>query len=435
MLKFITIILNALLLLFYQLFFTNEVTVDINLPAEVQVNTEFTVELTVNKSNISSYASLKQKLPEGFTAVGVETKGASFTFNNQTAKFIWMALPSDESFTVKYKVKVDQSAKGEHILGGQFSWVDNNVKNVAKIPPTSIKVIDGTETEPVVADVPVEELDTKMPEEVEVMCVRNAPNIISASDEFVVEILIKKGTTSGFAKLTDILPEGFVATAIESAGASFKFENQQVKFIWMSVPSQQEFKVSYNVKITNQGMNGEKSFEGVYSYVNEDNRETYFIHPFYINVEPSELMADSNEEELGDNIGLAEGTSDEMNETVVSTMKPDETLSNDATATYVPSNNNASIQYKVQVLALRNAKNSDVVANYFGLNQDIATEMGGGFTKYVVGSHYEYKAARDNRESLKNNDKIIGPFVTAYNSGQRITVQEALMISNQQWYR
>ena len=64
----------------------------------------------------------------------------------------------------------------------------------------------------------------------------------------------------------------------------------------------------------------------------------------------------------------------------------------------------------------------------------MSLEPGGGFRKYVVGSHDEYKAARDARETFKPKG-VVAPFVTAYNRGRRITVQEALMVSSQKWYR
>jgi len=60
--------------------------------------------------------------------------------------------------------------------------------------------------------------------------------------------------------------------------------------------------------------------------------------------------------------------------------------------------------------------------------------MNGGFTKYTVGNYQDYKAVRDAREDIRNKG-IVGPFVVSYNSGSRITVQEALMISHQQWYK
>jgi hypothetical protein len=70
----------------------------------------------------------------------------------------------------------------------------------------------------------------------------------------------------------------------------------------------------------------------------------------------------------------------------------------------------------------------------FKISEKIYEEMIDGFTKYTVGHFNEYKATRDHREDLRSKG-VAGPFVVAYNGGKRITVQEALMITHQQWYK
>ena len=69
------------------------------------------------------------------------------------------------------------------------------------------------------------------------------------------------------------------------------------------------------------------------------------------------------------------------------------------------------------------------------MNENVNTEMHEGWIKYTVGKYDMYKMARDHRVEIWNKTKIDDAFVTAYNNGQRITVQEALMIANQKWFQ
>ena len=85
-------------------------------------------------------------------------------------------------------------------------------------------------------------------------------------------------------------------------------------------------------------------------------------------------------------------------------------------------------------MALHNAVDASSLAARYNISSKVNTEMAEGYTKYTVGSHNDYKEARDAREDMRNKG-VAGPFVTAYNTGKRITVQEALMITSQKWYR
>jgi len=92
------------------------------------------------------------------------------------------------------------------------------------------------------------------------------------------------------------------------------------------------------------------------------------------------------------------------------------------------------LNYRVQICATHTETTADYFVKNNNVNEEIYMEMHEGWTKFTVGNFGLYKGARDYREEVRTNYSIVGPFVTAYNDGTRITVQEALMTSNQRWY-
>jgi hypothetical protein len=101
--------------------------------------------------------------------------------------------------------------------------------------------------------------------------------------------------------------------------------------------------------------------------------------------------------------------------------------------TSVPDPENG-VTYKVQILAGHKVVNKSYFNARHNYNENFGIENHEGWVKYTTGKFNEYKRARDERERLRDSyGTLPGPFVTAYNNGERITVQEALLISKQQW--
>ena len=439
MLKFAMLLFNTLALLIYQFLFTEDVTVTQKVPSSAKAGSEFTVVLTINKGSSAGFAKLQLELPAGFSAVEDKNSGASFSFSNQAVKFIWMSLPNDPTFTVSYKVKVDAGLSGDQVIAGKFAYVTDNAKQTTQIDPATITIgseglavetptdapadspADNPTDTPTDAttDTPTDASSTTKSIAAEGTLVTVARNVpASASGEFTVSITVNKANLSGFAKLMESLPYGFTATAVETAGASF-FADQKARFIWVTLPAQPEFKISY--KVTAADVTGDQTIDGVFSYIENDETKKKVI-------DASTVLIGAE----GDVVKNTD-TKDPVNTTKdpVNTTKEPTYEALQADKVPVPQGN---VNYRVQILALLKARSADAVANIFNINQTVNTEMADGFRKYTVGSFSEYKQARDSRETYRPKG-VVAPFVTAYNRGKRTTVQDALMVTNQKWFR
>ncbi|MFQ5335126.1 MAG: hypothetical protein ACE5DN_03525, partial [Flavobacteriales bacterium] len=94
------------------------------------------------------------------------------------------------------------------------------------------------------------------------------------------------------------------------------------------------------------------------------------------------------------------------------------------------------ISYKVQICAgHKPVPGSHFKTQYKYSDSKVNIEQQGGWLKYTIGLFGVYKDAHDKRDQVTAKYDFPGPFVTAYNEGARITVQEALMITKQQWYQ
>ena len=126
-------------------------------------------------------------------------------------------------------------------------------------------------------------------------------------------------------------------------------------------------------------------------------------------------------------IDLAEKSNETENKT------DQQTASINTTNELASTNNTTSIiSYKVQILAAHKVANQKYFSTRHQYNKGFDIENHEGWVKYTTGEFNEYLKARNKREDLSRYN-FPGPFVTAYNNGNRITVQEALMTSKQDW--
>ncbi|MEO5644217.1 MAG: hypothetical protein ABIQ40_13145 [Bacteroidia bacterium] len=74
-----------------------------------------------------------------------------------------------------------------------------------------------------------------------------APASVIAGESFVVEVSIATNGETDFVRYSMEFPQGWLVEKIETAGSTFKYEKQTVKFLWSRVGVVKELNISYRV--------------------------------------------------------------------------------------------------------------------------------------------------------------------------------------------
>jgi hypothetical protein len=93
------------------------------------------VEVKIKKGPYTGFGKIEETISDGFSASNVDGKGSVFSFVDHKVKFLWMNMPKEEEFSVKYKVKLaDESAVAKACeIRGIFSYIENEMTMKATI--------------------------------------------------------------------------------------------------------------------------------------------------------------------------------------------------------------------------------------------------------------------------------------------------------------
>jgi hypothetical protein len=448
-------LLNLLWILVFQIF-PGGVSVTLLAPAEVTAGTEFEVKLTLNKSDLEGFSRFQQSIPPGLEALSASSANADFSFSENRLRLIWLRMPKEEEISVTYKIKVDPRLKGSFDLGGKFSYIDNNERKSVDVTPRSVTILPSPDIDPSLI-VDISEFEKRIiprvtpvsEESLNIACVRQKPFTGAAFGEYVVNILVNKADKKKFAKVEETVPEGYTAVALDTKDAIFTFKNQTVKFLWMNLPADPYFTISYRLIPKNQAKLEAPHVKGTFSYMVEDKTISLPIiqrdvdlaalsddavknlvtdvknNPVDLPLEEPGPLAVTETEKVKE-----EPVKKEPERTEIKIKKP-----KDESALSYSLEPESGVYYRVQVAAGHKAVNVERYFKKYNLGKEVRKEMHEGWLKYSIGSFAVYKEARDYRVHIWNTTPIKDAFVSAYNSGKRITVQEALMITEQQWYQ
>lgn len=395
MIKQITLLIHLIFLTIYSWFSSRDIQVTIQGENRMLQGQYATLSITVNKGDLAGIAKLQISFPEGFIVESVENAGANFVFEDNKAKFIWIALPSSPSFTVKLKYLCN--IPGEYQIGGKFYYVADNQSANIDLPVTKL-IIDSNESP-----------QTKVPEIPSFFqCTRQIAT--TDNQNFIVNLRITKSNIKGFVKIEEVIPDGFQVQVLQSADAAFGFKNGIAKFSWAEMPEENDLVVTYKLTPKINTKEGEYVITGAYVINKNQTSEKTPLEESRFYFKKSQPVSS-------------------IEEPVVETKPMPEKKE--------PQRGNLSptIDFKVQIAAGHKPVSDAYFKAKFHINEKIYRENHEGWIKYLVGNFKEYKDARDKRNIIWNRHNIKDAFVVAYNNGNRISVQEALMITNQQWIK
>ncbi len=475
MLKSFLIFINLTLLVFSGFFNIEDIIITHTGPNEISAGEKVEVSIVINKMDFSGPGRLKLDLSnaEGINIIEKNNDGSSFTFKNNEALFIWYDLPNNKNIEITYLIDANINTSGLKKINGTFSFINQNDRKQLAIPELAFlvnEVIQQGGEPSVTANRTIE----------------------GQNGEYIVKIHVTKGKHGGFARIKDNIPDGYNAESIESAGGIFKNIDGSAKFIWSDLPSSIEsFTVTYKLKNpskrdTNFFIKGEYASERLIAEGHNDGIDIPITNytPDVMNFNYNELtndtssindtditqLIDTNNEitividsnlnpnedtisELVDNNKILDTISELIEEEIAQEIKEVEieiieeekeeesitaSVSDEKIEESIVSNiiNNQkvknNIDYRVQIIASHRIATKNFIKSKYNFTANYDLENHEGWIKYTTGNFSNYKEARDKRNNLKVHN-FPGPFVTAYNYGQRITVQEALILSEQTW--
>lgn len=448
MIKYLFIFLNSLGLFLFSLFSGDGgVTITNTIPSSLKPGQEVKVEIKIDKGNMSGFAKMQLELPAGITVNEIDSKGSNFSFIEGTAKWVWASLPAESEIVLKLSLVVGAGVSEKVTIGGKYSFIENNAKKVVDMAPVEVTI--GGEG---VAATNTTSVQNSADNTSTITTNNNANNpsgnnqnpsgnitlsrsIVKggAPGEYVVNVAVNKGSTKGFARYSDDLPEGVTAKSLKNEGGSFSVADGKIKFVWVNVPEKDILELSYSLS----GVTKATVLSGEYSFLEENQSKKVTLNAETItpdaentaNTTPTNT-ATSNDNQTADNTATTSANTD--NTQAIKETNNNNNNSNTETLTKKEGN----INYKVQIGAFTNsAVSAAKLKNKFAISENVQSELAGGYSKFMVGNHGEYKEARNHRVKLKSSTKVTRAFVVAYNTGKRITVQEALMISNQKWFK
>lgn len=348
-----------------------------DLPGDLAPGASQLVTWSLDIYDCEGFARFQIQFPDGISAQPVETASASYSFEEGKAKFIWMELPPKNALQVSLEISADSDFTGGSVTQW-FSFIRDGRRKDVEFEPHHL-----ARREPSAPSRPSESAELSVEREWTATSKRTGTMTLTVS-----------GHEPGqFLKLTELLGPHDAVSILKDANCDIRDAfDEQLVFIWQAAPRSADVVVQYTMR------------EG---------------NPNKVRGRIATIRDNTAVEQV---VGAIASVNDDA---LAGREKPEPEP--------VPAPIDGEVAYRIQILATRAQVSSEAVKRIYAYPGEVRHEQHFDWHKYTTGYHTTYRAARDNRVDLSSNHAFPGPFVTAYRNGQRITVQEALLVTKQNW--
>jgi len=130
----------AILSLFGSAALFAQVSISSNFPLSAPHGSNLDVQVKINKGAVTNFAKYQMDVPAGIIVSEVDSKTGNFTFENNRAKIVWVSIPSEGEFTLKFKVKIDPSTPPSSYVTQKFFYLENGVKREVEAEPIQFNI-------------------------------------------------------------------------------------------------------------------------------------------------------------------------------------------------------------------------------------------------------------------------------------------------------
>jgi hypothetical protein len=365
-----------------------------NLPAGLAADESAIATWSLETGSSGGFARFQIQFPAGIVAESIENAGASFTFENGRSKFIWIETAPEQTINLKMRLTATEDFHGG-VITQWFSYISDGTRKDVEFEPHPISVTTKT--------------DIKASESKENTKLTITRSWLSEGPDVGRVTLSVSGHEAGqFLRIEETFGLQCSAEPLEDFGASLRdVFDQSILFVWQQAPST-AFEVQYRVMGNTEVCWA--SIVGQASTVMDGAVQEMQIAALKL----------SSQDPVLDDVADHEAQPS-------TTAKPTKIADPKRKSPLNP------IRFKVQVLASHQLVNAAFFVKKYQFTRPVIIEEHDEWIKYITGSFNEYKSARDARVEIRESHDLPGPFVTAYSGNRRITVQEALLTTKQNW--